>query len=355
MISNLFKSLKHGMASSSSTTKQPAGLNKQGRARFAKDTVNNYIPHVLKSDDKARHGIKKTELMSYSASSVAPKLAAKQATGEASNLASKSFEPPVKDSAPPVAVGGAPTELPSFEDTADHAGSSKPTGEPAQPEQQPPTIRVIQSDTYDAVEAIIKSPGFRGRAAVLNMASALHPGGGFLNGAIAQEESLCLRSTLYAALDDSFYRLPEDAAIYSPDILVFRSADNQDMPKADWFYTDVISCAALKNPETMLENRKGTQKVVYEWQEDYEKMLMKVRLILQIAKEKRITHLVLGALGCGAYHNPTKEVAEIFRKVILGGRKRAGVVGIEEVVFAIFDDGENLRVFKEVFQDVASQ
>lgn len=341
------------MASSSYTFKQPAGLNKQGRARFAKDTVNNYIPHVLKSDEKARHGIKKTELISYSASSVAPKLSAKQATGEASNLVSKSSEPPRKDKASPVAIGGASTELQDLEATTEDAGSSQPTEEQEHPAQQPPKIRVIQSDTYDAVEAIINSPGFRGRAAVLNMASAMHPGGGFLNGAIAQEESLCLRSTLHAALDDSFYRLPEDAAVYSPDILVFRSADNQDMPKADWFYTDVISCAALKNPETIL--RKGTRDVIYEWQVDYEKMLMKVRLILQIAKEKGITHIVLGALGCGAYHNPTKEVAEIFRKVILGGRKRTGVVGIEEIVFAIFDDGENLRGFRGVFQDVASQ
>ena len=349
MIANFLKSLKHGMAPSSSTTKLPPKLNKKDRARFAKDTINNYIPHILKHDKHALIGINRTELIHYTAISRGPKLPIDEASNEASNLASKSSGVPEDHGALPEGAE-ASLEMP-VKNTTDEASLSKPSETPA---PQTPTIKVIQSDTYDAVERIIRSPNFRGRTAVLNMASAHNIGGGFLNGSIAQEESLCMRSTLYAALDESFYRLPEDAAIYSPDILVFRSSDNADMPKADWFYTDVISCAALKNPETILERKSGGERVVYEWQEDYERMLTKVRLILQIATDKGITHLVLGALGCGAYHNPTREVAEIFRKVILGSRKRASVVGIKEIVFAIFDDGENLRVFKEVFPDVLS-
>jgi hypothetical protein len=37
----------------------------------------------------------------------------------------------------------------------------------------------------------------------------------------------------------------------------------------------------------------------------------------------------------------------------LGDRKREGVQGIEEIVFAIFDEGENLRVFREAFPEEA--
>jgi len=80
-------------------------------------------------------------------------------------------------------------------------------------------------------------------------------------------------------------------------------------------------------------------------------MVKTIRLIFQIAKEKGITHLVLGALGCGAYRNPPAKVAQIFKQVIYEDHKRGGIAGIEEVTFAIFDDGENLRVFEEAFRD----
>ncbi|KAJ7660584.1 hypothetical protein B0H17DRAFT_1212523 [Mycena rosella] len=52
-----------------------------------------------------------------------------------------------------------------------------------------------------------------GTVALLSMVSELHPSGGFLTGASTQEESLCLRTTLYASLHDSFYRLPECRAV----------------------------------------------------------------------------------------------------------------------------------------------
>ena len=184
------------------------------------------------------------------------------------------------------------------------------------------------------------------------MASALQPGGGVLHGALAQEESLCVRSTLYASLKDEFYRIPVHAAIYTPDVLVFRSASHSDLPKAEWYYTDVISVAAVKHPE-LVKNAAG--KWVYDVEQDKEDMVMKIRLIFQVAKQKGVKKLVLGALGCGAYRNPPEEVAKIFKKVIFGDRKRGPVEGIEEVVFAIFDDGENLRTFKGAFKEDGSE
>lgn len=82
---------------------------------------------------------------------------------------------------------------------------------------------------------------------------------------------------------------------------------------------------------------------------DREEMLEKVKMLFWVAKEQGVTHLVLGAWGCGAYGNPTEEVAGIFKKVLLGDRRRESVTGFEEVVFAVFDKGENLSVFSEVF------
>lgn len=286
-------------------------MNKAARARFAKETINEVIPHILRTNERAKRGIESSELVSYSQDAVSKKSRPISTTTELSEeLACEPLEAP---------------------------------------EPKVPKTRVIQSDTYNAALLFLNASKTHGRTAVLNMASALHPGGGVLRGSLAQEESLCLRSTLLPSLQDSFYRIPNTAAIYTPDVLVFRSSDNADLPKASWHFVDVISCAAIKHPDLVRDEKRG---MVYEREQDQEMMVMKVRLILQVARQKKITHLVLGAFGCGAYGNPPAEVANIFRRVLLGDRKREGVEWIEEVAFAIFDDGENLRVFRDIFRDV---
>jgi uncharacterized protein (TIGR02452 family) len=281
-------------------------LNKAARAKLGKDTINNLIPQILSSNTRAMKGVNSSELIHYDASLVPPK---------------QSSTPTTTDSTSP--------PIPS------------------------PKIKVIKSDTFDAVQGILQSDlkPSKTRLAALNMCSVFRPGGGVLNGARAQEESLCTRSTLYPSLREENYRLPEDAAIYTPDVLVFRASDLSDLPKQDWFFVDVISCPALKGPD-VVESDDGSK--VYEEERSREVMTMKVRLILQVAAQKGVTHLVLGALGCGAYGNPPAEVARIFKRVICGDRRRAGVTGIEEIVFAIFDEGENLETFRSVFRDVVS-
>lgn len=289
------------MASLSTSTPK---LNKQGRAKSARDILNTVVPHILKTNKRAQDGVNESELIHYLPSLHLPK----------------------------------PPSSPSL-------SASTEASLPAPPK---PKVTVVQSDTYEAVRTLLtKTPNTR--IAALNMASALKPGGGVLNGALAQEESLCVRSTLYPSLKDNFYRIPPTAAIYTPDVLVFRSSSHADLPKSEWFYTDIISVAAPKHPDTVV-GLDG--KLVYEVEKDREEMVLKVRLIFQVAKQKGITHLVLGALGCGAYRNPVEEVARIMRKAIFGdGRKWGAVEGVEVVVFAIFDDGENLRTFREVFNE----
>ena len=91
------------------------------------------------------------------------------------------------------------------------------------------------------------------RPLALNFANGIHPGGGFLSGARAQEEVLCRSSALYQTLiDDPMYeehpkrQLPDstDRAIYSPDVPVFRMDDGTELPHP-WLLS-FITCAAPK-------------------------------------------------------------------------------------------------------------
>jgi uncharacterized protein (TIGR02452 family) len=173
--------------------------------------------------------------------------------------------------------------------------------------------------------------------AVLNLASERSAGGGWQNGALAQEEALCYRSSLYLSLHKSYYPLPSLSAIYSPSVLVIRDAmsrgHNLLTPRqqaADLPVTAVISVAALRHP-ALTDDKKHFKN---EGQRAETKR--KIRLTLRIAASQGHTKLVLGALGCGVFGNPPKEVAECFLEVLREKEFQGG--WWEEVVFAILDN-----------------
>ncbi|KIW14370.1 hypothetical protein PV08_07152 [Exophiala spinifera] len=209
-------------------------------------------------------------------------------------------------------------------------------------------IRVVADDTLVVARALSQASagGFgeeksarpKRNVAVLNMASPLVPGGGFLNGATAQEESLCNRTTLYPALKDEFYRLPEVGAIWTEDVLVFRDHTGQDLGKGDRWWVDVISAAMLRFPDvedTTDEDKK------YASQKDRDTAGRQIKCLMDILQAKGVEKCVLGAWGCGAYGNPVMEIANAFNKVILGdGRdsKTKHWGNLKEIVFAIKEE-----------------
>src|SRR5436309_3646440 len=112
------------------------------------------------------------------------------------------------------------------------------------PHQHLPTNRVGDRATHISVENATTLAAARKlveageRPAALNFASAKHPGGGFLNGALAQEESLARSSGLYACLSGNamydFHQAAGDPmysnyVLYSPDVPVFRDDDGASL------------------------------------------------------------------------------------------------------------------------------
>jgi uncharacterized protein (TIGR02452 family) len=295
-----------------------AMLNRNERAKLAKQTMSKTIPDLLKHNTKASNGVRNTELLRFNAHHDTP-----------ARRKSSVSQPTSGDAA---------------------AGPSTSTPVPESPKV---IVKVVKSDTFEAAHAVQAAIPHvlihKTKVCVLNMASALHPGGGVLNGSLAQEESLCMRSTLFASLNPDWYRLPDLACVYTPNVLVFRDTDFKPLKPVDQFYVDVISVAALKNPDLTKIEKEGKEEEVYGSTKDKEMMVAKIRGLFDVAKSKGVTHLVLGALGCGAYHNPPKEVARMFKRVIDGDRKHAAVQGITDITFAIFDEGANLEAFRAAF------
>ncbi|MFN2363836.1 MAG: TIGR02452 family protein, partial [Halarsenatibacteraceae bacterium] len=187
---------------------------------------------------------------------------------------------------------------------------------------------------------------------VLNFASATNPGGGFLKGSQAQEESLSRKSCLYAtqiSQGERYYRankklksgLYTDHLIYSPSIPVIRDSSN-DLLAETWqvnFITSpAVNLGRLKNNEP-----ENIAKV-----DEY--MRRRIEYILAVAVAKETDALVLGAFGCGVFQNDPVKIANIFADFLLP----AGIYSqaFSAVDFAILSknrESENLKAFRKAF------
>ncbi|KAL8946845.1 MAG: hypothetical protein Q9222_006810 [Ikaeria aurantiellina] len=235
--------------------------------------------------------------------------------------------------------------------------NTPPTGELFRPDTPVPAsrsqcpglpktpIRVVNMDTLDAALDIscFRTSAVSASSAppvlVLSMANAKYAGGGWLKGAIAQEEALCYRSSLSFSLKLRFYPMPNRAAIYSRTIVVIRESLARghrllDLSKpGEMPVVSVVSMAAVKDPS--IQRRLSDGEETYRNPNDRELMRSKIRMILRVAVAKGHRKLVLGALGCGAFGNPRREVVRLWKEVFAESEFSGG--WWEDVVFAILD------------------
>ena len=218
-----------------------------------------------------------------------------------------------------------------------------------------PHLQVTDSRTFAAAKRLHDEDPSR-HIAVLNFASATNPGGGVIDGARAQEESLCRCSTLYPTLDqqrfwNGYYRYHRDrgdfrytdACIYSPGVVVFKDDGfyPEPLPEDEWYTVDVITCAA---PNLYYSFYYGSDYGVSD-AELYDIHASRAKRICEVAAVNGVDTLVLGAFGCGAFRNDPWVVARAFRDVLaeMGGY-------FETIEFAIAcapgTESENLRAFR---------
>lgn len=193
------------------------------------------------------------------------------------------------------------------------------------------TFEVVNDTTLEAARKLV-ADGFRPVA--LNFASARHPGGGFIKGARAQEESLCRASALYSCIEhDAMYRHHAQLsggwytnyAIYSPDVLVFK--DDEGEPLDEPYLCAFVTSPAV-NAGVVGGNRDDSIR---------EEMRDRVEKVLAIMAGHGHDAAVLGAWGCGVFQNDPGMVADLFAKALRG--RFAGAFA--KVVFAVLDSSDD--------------
>lgn len=214
-------------------------------------------------------------------------------------------------------------------------------------------IQVIAGDWGEVTHMLTKKYGTC--FAVLNMANAYIPGGGYIEGMMAQEENMFRRTDCHFHINDNEY----DASIdqYIPAMTELLSA------KYEVVYLD------KEYPRVCIRGSENRQvdNLGYEWlAEDDVFPFYEIRASAQDLRggvkfdssnaRKRITaqletlrltgirHAVLGAFGCGSFQNPAEKVAQMYKEEL---DKRSE--DFDVIAFAIFTSGygtDNYRPFK---------
>ncbi|KAF7529354.1 hypothetical protein PCG10_008064 [Penicillium crustosum] len=210
-------------------------------------------------------------------------------------------------------------------------------------------VRVVAGDTYDRALEMQNAGSTTDHmpVCVLNFANAGRPGGGWLSGARAQEEQLCYRSTLIDTLHTRFYPMDDLECLYSPNVIVFRNNVDSEyifMSENEKLHLNptvsVISMAARSRPK-LTADQSTYANVAHRYL-----MIAKMKLILRTAANNNHRRLILGALGCGAFHHPPQEVADCWYKVLMNKEFKGW---FERIYFAVRDapKEKNVEIFKE--------
>jgi uncharacterized protein (TIGR02452 family) len=206
----------------------------------------------------------------------------------------------------------------------------------AQPgSEQATTFAVVNETTLQGAARLIAEQQYQ-RVGILNFASAKNPGGGFLGGARAQEESLARSSALYFSLRQcpeyyAFHRaqdtcLYSDRMIYSPACPVFRDDGGQWL--AEPYLVDVITSPAPNAGVVMRNEPANRRKITPTLTERASK-------VLALAASWECDALVLGAWGCGVFRNHPGDVAAIFYDYL----RPAGLYSqrFRHILFSVYD------------------
>lgn len=288
---------------------------RDARAAAAERHVSDMEARWSKEIERSLAGVREFDGMP---ARVAERRAAKVATAESEAAEQVAEEAVEAVAAEPAAVDDAAA---ADEAAGEAEEASEPDGAAAadaleEPAPEPACVTVVDAT---ATQAVLENG--RGYAqfcdlALLDFASFVNPGGGYIRGSLAQEEQLCADSFLYNVLKEkrSWYQenrrrninceLYRNRGLVVPAVRFERSKMHA--------YADVIVVAA-PNARRAREEYNVTDAQLSGALRD------RIRFVLAICDELGREKLVAGAFGCGAFGGDAEQVAEIFREELASG------------------------------------
>lgn len=217
-------------------------------------------------------------------------------------------------------------------------------------------VQVFSGDWGEVTGALTKAHGIC--FAVLNMANAYIPGGGYVEGMIAQEENMFRRTDCHFQINSAEYDVSLDR--YTAAMTELLSAKDgvvyldKDQPRVcirgpENSSADDLGYAWLGENEVFpfFELRASAQDLRGSSSFDASEARRRIAAQLDTLRFKDVQYVVLSAFGCGAFQNPPDEVACIYKEEI---DKRANDFTL--IAFAIFAPGygaDNYTPFADVF------
>ena len=298
---------------------------REARAKAAERHVATVSEACAKDIERSLAGVREFDGMP--AGFVAAMKAKAQAADAAEEQVAEESEAAEEPEVEAAEVASAETEVAAEPAPAEEATEAESAPAAEKPAPVLPEVTVLDAS---ATQAILDNG--RGYAqfcdmAVLAFASFTNPGGGYIQGYLGQEATLCADSYLYNVLDKQrkWYgenrRRNINCELYRNRALVVPAVrfDRNHVHA----YADVIVAAAPNVKRARQEYRVSDDALL-------DALRDRIRFVLAICDELGREKLVLGAWGCDNNGFDAEAVAELFRKELASGDFK-----VKQVFFAV--------------------
>jgi uncharacterized protein (TIGR02452 family) len=163
---------------------------------------------------------------------------------------------------------------------------------------------------------------------VLNLASRKHYGGGVKNGAMAQEEELFRKTDYYLHEGSHLYPLKNHNYTSTTDITIVKDKFYNRLPIEQMFKIDCMAIAGISFPKLLDHGHMNNK--------DTEITMSKIENIFLHAMMNNYRNLVLRAIGCGLFKNPTEDIISMHNTCLKKYYKY-----FDYIIFSVFSNRDN--------------